>query len=72
MVIQTFRVKQYNSKPVTVLVVNGEPICTVRGGDSLSKILSRLSGYDVSLFDKKIERKIDSIRGGLNHGYERG
>ena len=61
MIIETYRVKQYSSKPVTVVIVDKKPICTVRGKQTLSKIISRLSGYDIPLSDKKIEREIDKL-----------
>lgn len=63
--IETYRVKQYNSKPVTVVMVDGVPICTVRGKRRLSNILSYLQGYDVEIADGKIRKKLEEIRNGF-------
>ncbi len=60
--ITTTRVKQYSSKPVTVVCADGQPICTVRGMRSLSDIMSYIQGYDVTLKDGKIERELTDIR----------
>lgn len=59
MKVTTFRVPQFSAKRITVVCVDGEPICTVRGNETLSKIISRLNGYDVSSGDKRIDKVID-------------
>lgn len=60
--IKTYRVKQYNLKPVTVVMVDGVPICTVRGKRSLSNILAYLQGYDVEISDGKIRKRLEELR----------
>lgn len=60
--IKTYRVPQYSSRPVTVIVVNGEPLCTVRGNKSISNIIAKLNGYDIDIHDGRIEKKIREIR----------
>ena len=57
--IQTYRVKQYNSKPTTIICVDGEPIVSVRGKKEISKIVSYLSGYDVVISDGFVKRALD-------------
>lgn len=59
MIITTFRVPQFSAKRITVVCVDGEPICTVRGNETLSKIISRLNGYNVSSGDNRIDKLID-------------
>lgn len=56
MKIETYRVKQYNSTYKTVVMVDGIPVCIVRGQNTLSKIISFLSGYNVKINDGKIEK----------------
>lgn len=60
--ISVVRVKQYCSKPVNVISVNGKPICTCRGKESTSKIIASLQGYDIPLGDIKFQKYIDGLR----------
>lgn len=57
--IQTYRVKQYNSKNTTVICVDGIPIVSARGKKQISLIISYLSGYDVKINDGYIKRTLD-------------
>lgn len=64
MKIITKRVKQYNSTPKTVIMVDGDPICIVAGcGRTVSNILAYLDGYDVEINDGKIQKILDLYRG---------
>lgn len=60
--IQTYRVKQYNSKPTNVICIDGKPIVSVRGKEMTGKILAYLSGYDVELIDKAVKRILDKVK----------
>ena len=60
--ISVTRVKQYSSKPVNVISVDGKPVCTCRGKESTSKIVARLQGYDIPLGDIKFQKYIDGLR----------
>lgn len=63
MTITTYRVPQLMSKRITVLCVDGRPICTVRGKEALAKMITRLNGYDVSCGDGRIDKVIDEVKG---------
>lgn len=60
--VKTYRVQQYCSKPVTVVMVGGVPVCTVRGKRSLSNIIAYLQGYDVEIADGKIKKRLERLR----------
>ena len=63
MKIATYRVKQYNSTPKTVVMVNDKPVCIVSGcGKTVSNILAYLNGYDVPIADEKVKRALDEVR----------
>lgn len=63
MTVTTKRVKQYNSTPKTIIMVDGDPICIVQGcGRTVSNILAYLDGYDVEINDKKIKQILDRER----------
>lgn len=61
--ITTYRVKQYSSKNVTVICVDGKPFCTARGQNSIGNIIGRLNGFDTQLKDEKLKRDIDKFIG---------
>lgn len=61
--ITTYRVKQYSSKSVTVICVDGKPFCTARGQNSIAHIIGRLNGLDTPLKDEKLKRDIDKFIG---------
>ena len=63
MKIETFRVRQYSSKKVTVICVDGKPFCTARGKNTIAKIVQRLNGFDANLADKTLENEIDNFIG---------
>lgn len=63
MKIETFRVRQYSSKKVTVICVDGKPFCTARGNSTIAKIIGRLNGYNTDLTDKALESDIDNYLG---------
>ena len=48
------------SKKVNVICIDGVPVCTARGNKITSKIVSKLSGYDVEIKDGRINK----IKGG--------
>lgn len=60
MKIEIFRVRQYSSKKVSVICVDGKPFCTARGNNTITKIIGRLNGYNTDLTDKALERDIDN------------
>lgn len=63
MKIDLYRVKQYSSKSVTVICVDGKPFCTARGQNTIAKIIARLNGRDVTLADGILQNKIDKYIG---------
>lgn len=63
MKIETYRVRQYSSRKVTVICVDGKPFCTARGNNSIAKIIQRLNGMDADLNDKALESEIDKYIG---------
>lgn len=63
MIVDTYRVKQYNSTSKTVVCIDGKPICIVQGcGKTLSNIISYIQGYDVKIIDGKIKKIIDKYK----------
>ena len=63
MKIETYTVKQYSSKTVTVICVDGKPFCTARGSRTISNIIARLNGYNVELRDGRMQKHIDDYIG---------
>ena len=63
MKIETFRVRQYSSKKVTVICIDGKPFCTARGKNTIAKIIQRLNEFDANLADKALENEIDNFIG---------
>lgn len=61
--IETYRVRQYSSKKVTVICVDGKPFCTARGKNCIAKIIQRLNGFNADLNDKALEAEIDDYIG---------
>ena len=62
MKITTYRIRQFSSKPITVVCVNDIPICAARGKRTISEIVTYLNGYDVTLKDKAIQRLLDKAK----------
>lgn len=50
------------SKMITVVCVDGIPICTVRGKKSCADIVAKLQGYDVKVIDGRIDKLIEQMR----------
>lgn len=61
MEINVYRVPQLMSKRINVITVDGIPFCTVRGKKSTSDIVAKLSGYDVSICDGRIDKMVQQI-----------
>lgn len=64
MKVTTYRVPQLMSKMITVVCVDGIPICTVRGKKSCADIVAKLQGYDVKVIDGRIDRLIEQMQKG--------
>ena len=62
--ISTVKIKEYNSTHKHILVVNGTPICIVRGNKSLNDCISYLMNGEPSLKDGKIMKLLDKVKGG--------
>lgn len=54
--ITVYRVPQFMSKKTNVICVDGVPICTAREKKSTSEIIAKLSGYDISVCDGRINK----------------
>lgn len=50
------------SKMITVVCVDGIPICTVRGKKACADIVTKLQGYDVKIIDGRIDRLIEQMQ----------
>ena len=59
--IEIFRVPQFMSKRVNVICVDGIPFCTVRGKRTTSDIIAKLSGFDVTVCDARINKLAEEI-----------
>lgn len=64
--IETFKVKQYNSTQKVVICVDKEPIAITRSSKRAGEIISYISGYDVKIADGKLKKKLDHVRKELN------
>lgn len=62
--ISTVKIKEYNSTYKHILVVNGTPICIVRGNRSLNDCIGYLMNGVPSLKDGKIMKLLDKVKGG--------
>lgn len=60
--INTLKVKEYNSTNKYVLMVEGIPVCIVRGNKSLNDCISYLMNGEPSLKDGKIMKLLDKLR----------
>ena len=64
MEVKTYKVKQYNSTNKTVVMIDDEPVCIVKGKKTLSNILAYIQGYEVEIKDGKVKKSIDkAIKG---------
>lgn len=62
--ISTVKVKEYNSTNKHVLMVEGIPVCIVRGNKSLNDCISYLINGEPLLKDGKIMKLLDKVKGG--------
>lgn len=63
--ISTVKVKQYNSTYKHILMVEGIPVCIVRGNKSLNDCISYLMNGEPLLKDGKIMKLLDKVTGGV-------
>lgn len=59
--IKLYRVPQLMAKRINVICVNGVPFCTVRGKKATSDIIAKLSGYDVTICDGRIDKLAEKV-----------
>ena len=64
MTISTAKVKQYGSTYKHILIVDGNPVCLVRGDKSLNDCISYLMNGEPSLKDGKIQKLLDRVKEG--------
>lgn len=62
--ISTVKVKEYNSTKKHILIVDGNPICIVRGNKSLNDCISYLMNGEPSLKDGRIQKLLDRVKEG--------
>ena len=62
--ISTAKVKQYGSTYKHILMVEGIPVCIVRGNKSLNDCISYLMNGTPVLKDGKIVKLLDKLKGG--------
>ncbi len=63
--ISTVKVKEYSSKNKHILMVNGNPVCIVRGSKSLNDCISYLMNGEPSLKDGRIQKLLDKVKGAV-------
>lgn len=63
--ISTVKAKEYNSTNKHVLMVEGIPVCIVRGNKSLNDCISYLINGEPLLKDGKIMKLLDKVKGGV-------
>ena len=64
MTISTVKVKEYNSTKKYILMVNGTPVCIVRGKKSLNDCIGYLMNGEPDLKDGRIKKILDKVKGG--------
>lgn len=62
--ISTVKVKEYNSTHKHILLVDGVPVCIVRGAKSLNDCINYLMNGEPSLKDGKIMKFLDKAKEG--------
>ena len=62
--ISTVKVKQYNSSYKHILMVEGIPVCIVRGTKSLNDCINYLMNGEPTLKDGRIMKILDKVKGG--------
>ena len=65
MTISTAKVKEYNSTKKYILMVNGTPVCIVRGNKSLNDCIGYLMNGEPLLKDGRIMRTLDKLKEGV-------
>ena len=63
--ISTAKVKQFSSTYKHVLMVDGKPVCIVRGDKCLNDCINYLMNGQPSLKDGRIMKLLDKVRGGI-------
>ena len=63
--ISTAKVKQYGSTHKHILMVEGIPVCIVRGSKSLNDCINYLINGEPSLKDGKIMKILDKLKRGI-------
>ena len=66
--ISTTKVKQYGSTHKHVLMVEGKPVCIVRGSKSLNDCISYLMSGMPTLKDGRIMKLLDKVKEGAKYG----
>ena len=64
MQISVVKVKEYNSTNKHILMVDGVPVCIVRGNKSLNDCISYLMNGEPNLKDGRIQKILDRMKGG--------
>lgn len=67
--IDVYKVKQFSSTYKNIIVVDGKPICIVKGDKTTSDVIAYIQGYSQELKDGKIMKIIDkelNKRGKIN------
>ncbi len=60
--ITTVKIKEYSSSWKYVLIVNGNPVCIVRGNKSLNACISYLLNGEPALKDGHIMKLLDKVK----------
>lgn len=66
MTISSVKVKEYNSTNKHILMVDGNPVCIVRGNKSLNDCISYLMNGEPDLKDGRIKKILDKAKGGTD------
>lgn len=64
MTLSTVKVKEYSSTNKYILLVNGKPVCIVRGKKSLNDCIGYLMNGEPLLKDGRIMKLLDKVKGG--------
>lgn len=59
--IKVYSIPLLMAKRIKVICVNGVPFCAVRGKKATSDIIAKLSGYDVTICDGRIEKLAEKL-----------
>ena len=61
--ISTVKVKEYNSTYKHILMVDGIPVCIVRGTKNLTDCINYLMNGEPSLKDGKVMKLLEKVKG---------